>query len=63
MLMMNDSDHQQAAVRCDLCEGDTSALGYASRHDGEHYRVQMCESYFFLGDALYQAKAIETASI
>lgn len=47
-------------VRCDLCGSATdnpgygqqsgelhARWGYGSRHDGEHYRVQLCEGCFF----------------
>ena len=47
-------------VCCDLCGGDAQVpgygpqfgvlhakWGYGSRHDGEHYRVQLCEVCFF----------------
>ncbi len=57
---MKDSDQRQVAVRCELCGGETSVpgygsqcgvlhakWGYGSRHDGEHYRVQLCEVCFF----------------
>ncbi len=57
--MMKASDQRQA-VRCDLCGGETSvsgygqqfgvlhaSWGYGSRHDGERYRVHLCEGCFF----------------
>ncbi|MFM5557035.1 hypothetical protein [Aeromonas rivipollensis] len=50
---------QVVEVRCDVC-GDSSMMveqmnyatlsanwGYGSRHDGERYQVDLCESCFF----------------
>jgi len=54
------SDQRQAAVHCDLCGSETSvpgygqqfgvlhaSWGYGARHDGERYRVHLCEGCFF----------------
>ncbi|ELY8031539.1 hypothetical protein SOH16_006429 [Pseudomonas aeruginosa] len=58
--MMDTSDPLNEPVRCDLCGGDTSVpgygqqlgvlharWGYGARHDGERYRVRLCEGCFF----------------
>lgn len=47
-------------VLCDVCDTNTrvpgyglqygtlqARWGYGSRHDGEHYRLQLCETCFF----------------
>lgn len=57
---MDTADLLTEAVNCDLCGGDTqipgyspqfgllqAKWGYGSRHDGERYRVQLCEACFF----------------
>lgn len=57
---MATSDPLPKAVCCDLCGSDLripgygqqsgllhARWGYGSRHDGEHYRVQLCEGCFF----------------
>ncbi len=57
---MATTDPLPEAVCCDLCGSDLrmpgygqqsgllhARWGYGSRHDGEHYRVQLCEACFF----------------
>lgn len=57
---MATTDPLPEAVCCDLCASDLripgygqqsgllhARWGYGSRHDGEHYRVQLCEGCFF----------------
>ena len=57
---MRASEPLLEGVRCDLCGSDMRIPGYGqqvgvlharwgcgSRHDGEHYRVQLCEGCFF----------------
>lgn len=57
---MATTDPSTEAVCCDLCGSDLrisgygqqsgllhARWGYGSRHDGEHYRVQLCEGCFF----------------
>tara|TARA_R110002126_G_scaffold249730_1_gene392601 strand:- start:2 stop:292 length:291 start_codon:yes stop_codon:yes gene_type:complete len=57
---MTDTIESQSDIRCDVCDvstrvpgygsqfGRLEALwGYGSRHDGERYRVHLCEMCFF----------------
>lgn len=61
-------------VRCDTCGASTlqesnqpqygaltASWGYGSRHDGEHYEVQLCETCFF--SLLAEAKALRRANM
>ena len=57
---MTESDQSQADVHCDVCDSSTRVpgygeqfgvlhahWGYGSQHDGERYRVRLCETCFF----------------
>lgn len=57
---MDDSTQNNSEIRCDVCGDDTrvpgygqqfgtlqARWGYGSKHDGERYRVHLCEYCFF----------------
>ncbi|WAG79126.1 hypothetical protein LMK08_00210 [Metapseudomonas furukawaii] len=57
---MRDPAQDNACLLCDVCGSNTrvpgyghqfgtlqAIWGYGSRHDGERYRVHLCESCFF----------------
>ncbi|MCQ4348879.1 hypothetical protein NGA35_15895 [Pseudomonas stutzeri] len=70
---MDDSTQVKDEIRCEVCGssacvpgygqqfGTLQALwGYSSQHDGERYRVCLCESCFFLALAhLRQVRRIQ----
>jgi hypothetical protein len=56
---MTDPMQSERDIRCEVCGGDTrvpgygqqfgtlhARWGYGSQHDGERYRVHLCESCF-----------------
>lgn len=57
---MTDAIESQSDIRCDVCHASTrvpsygsqfgrleALWGYGSQHDGERYRVHLCETCFF----------------
>lgn len=57
---MNEPSQSISDIHCAVCAGNTSVpgygqqfgtlatmWGYGTRHDGERYRVRLCESCFF----------------
>lgn len=57
---MEDTIESQGGICCDVCDTNTRVVGYGSQfgslqalwgygsaHDGERYRVHLCETCFF----------------
>lgn len=57
---MADTIESQSDIRCDVCDANTrvpgygnqvgflqALWGYGSQHDGERYRLHLCETCFF----------------